>query len=452
MEFEDFIYECFRTIAPARHLSENWHIRAIAHYLQNIHKYKRLIINIPPRCMKSVCVSVAWPAWILGKNPTANIVVASYSQGLSVKHSLDTRCIMQSDWYKDMFPKTILSREQNTKHKFLTTQRGFRFATSVGGTLTGEGADVLIADDPITPLDVHNKKYRDRIVNWFEQVFVSRLNCLKTGVIVIVMHRLHQEDLVGYLLARQPSRWEHLSCPIVADFGHYVCFGAQLYRAQNNILDSSRFSMSDIGDIKETMGSYAFSAQYQQRPNAMSGKIIKKEYFKRYEKLPDGDSYTGQSWDTANVVTENSNYSVCITYKVISEIIYILDVTRGRFIYPELKAQVETLAEKWSVDEVLIEEKASGIQLIQDFKGQDLMRIIGVKPRLNKVGRLCLVLPMIESGKVALPYYASWLEGFEEEIFSFPNSVHDDQIDSLTQLLIRWKSKKKSANLTMRCI
>lgn len=445
MNFEDFIYQCFYTIAPARKLSKNWHIKVIAHHLDKTHDHKRLIISIPPRFMKSICVSVAWPAWILGHNPSANIIVASYSQGLSVKHSLDTRYIIQSDWYQKIFPNTILSREQNTKHKFQTTKRGFRLATSVGGTITGEGADILIADDPITPMEANSIKYRNRVIDWFEQIFISRLNCLQQGIIVVIMHRLHQEDLVANLLAKKSNIWTSLSLPIITESEQKIYCGKKLLysRPKNHILDQNRYNSHNIENIKQEIGSYAFAAQYQQRPIPISSGIIKKEYFSRYSALPIGEHKIHQSWDTASSSSVNSDFSVCITYIIVNATIYIIDIIRGHFDYPKLKQILIDAAKKWKAHEILVEEKASGIQLLQELKQQELLPLIGIKPKADKLHRLNLVLPLIEARKISLPYYASWLADFEYEVLSFPNSAHDDQIDSITQLLLRVQGKKQ---------
>jgi hypothetical protein len=163
-----------------------------------------------------MCVSVAWPAWILGNQPTARIIVASYSRLLSEKHSLDTRCVMQSGWYKKLFPEVELSKDQNTKYKFQTVQRGYRIATSVGGTLTGEGGDFIIVDDPLSSAQALSETLRKRATNWFDQTLVTRLNDRKKGVIVLVMHRLHQEDLTGYLLYKPKNIWHHICLPMIS--------------------------------------------------------------------------------------------------------------------------------------------------------------------------------------------------------------------------------------------
>ena len=199
-----FIHKSFNTINPSVKYSHNWHIDLIAEYLKEVYNgnIKRLIINIPPRSLKSVCISVAFPALILGKNPSSRIIVASYSEILSLKHSTDCRIIINSQWFKKLFPDFQLNQSQNEKHKFATTQNGYRFATSIGGSLTGEGGDILIVDDPHNPQQIMSDKYRLKTIEWFSNTFVSRLNDKKNGVIIIVMPRLHQNDLVGYLLSK----------------------------------------------------------------------------------------------------------------------------------------------------------------------------------------------------------------------------------------------------------
>lgn len=201
-DLNSFIHKAFNTINPGTSYQPNWHIELIAEYLQAVQsgRITRLIINIPPRSLKSICVTVAWPAWILGRDPTKRIMSASYSQLLSTKHSLDCRFILESDWYKKLFPATILSTKHNQKSRFLTKQNGFRLATSVGGSATGEGGDVLIIDDPHNPTYINSPKMRKRVIEWFEQTFVTRLNNTAKGAIILVMQRLHEEDLAGHLL------------------------------------------------------------------------------------------------------------------------------------------------------------------------------------------------------------------------------------------------------------
>ncbi|MFV9839244.1 MAG: terminase, partial [Aaplasma endosymbiont of Hyalomma asiaticum] len=218
MKYTSFIKQAYSTLVPDSKYKSNWHIRVIADRLQAAYdgKITRLIINVPPRFMKSICVSVAWPAWIIGLNPCARIIVASYSQILSEKLSLDTRCIIQSQWYRKIFSEVEILNVQNTKRKFQTTKLGFRFATSVGGSLTGEGGNFLIVDDPMNPQQASSMSYRKKVFDWFNQTFITRLNDRKKGIVVVVMHRLHTEDLVGQILSSHTAKkWHVLSIPLI---------------------------------------------------------------------------------------------------------------------------------------------------------------------------------------------------------------------------------------------
>lgn len=243
----------------------NWHLDLIAYNLEQAFKgkVKRLIINVPPRSLKSVSVSVAWPAWILGKNPAKRIMTASYSQILSLKHSIDCRHLMMEDWYQKLFPETILTKDQNEKSKFLTTKRGFRFVTSVGGTATGEGGDILIVDDPHNPIQANSETQRNIALNWFDQTFSTRLNNKKKGVIVVVMQRLHENDLTGHLLSKKGVKWKQISLPIIAqNTKTYSFHGIKKQYKKSELLNGEREGVSEINNVKEELGSHAFSAQY----------------------------------------------------------------------------------------------------------------------------------------------------------------------------------------------
>lgn len=202
-DLPSFIGKVLQTVDPGAPYLPNWHIDLIAEYLEAAGRgsISRLIINMPPRALKSVCVSVAWPAWLLGHDPRSRIIAASYAATLAVKHSLDCRLVMESEWYRALFPGTQLAHDQNEKHKFMTTQRGFRFATSVGGSVTGEGGNFLIMDDPLSPMQALGEHGRAHVAAWFDHTFATRLNDKKKGVIVLVMQRLH-----AFMLARGKRR------------------------------------------------------------------------------------------------------------------------------------------------------------------------------------------------------------------------------------------------------
>lgn len=272
-----FFTKSFNTLHPCKVLDHNWHVGLLINYLNEIEcgRLKRLIINIPPRSLKSMCASVAWPAWLLAKDPSRKIIVASYSRELGLKHSQDCRNIMQSEWYRKTFPDTKLSKFKNTQSKFITTAHGFRFTASVNGTLTGEGADFIVVDDPQTPLQALSAHERQKVISWFEQTLLSRLNDRNSGAIVVVMQRLHSDDLSGYLMKH--GNWTLLSIPVITyDDVQYKCADYTYRRKACETLHKVRYSIDAIAQLKEELGEYAFNAQYMQVPVNIDSHFVKK--------------------------------------------------------------------------------------------------------------------------------------------------------------------------------
>lgn len=450
-DFNSFINKAFYTINPSVEYQSNWHIRLIAEHLQAVQNgdIKRLIINVPPRSLKSICIGVAWPAWILGLDPTKRIMSASYSQVLSIKHSLDCRFVLTSDWYKQIFPKTILSNKHNQKSKFLTSENGFRFATSVGGSATGEGGDILIIDDPHNPSQINSPKMRMRVIEWFEQTFVTRLNNKNTGSIVLVMQRLHEEDLSGYLLATS-SNWQHLKIPAIAKTDQVFSINNYQYQYfQGDILHSSRDNSEQLVRLESEIGIHNFAAQYLQEPIGNNYVLLNKTDISYYDTLPEHFNYFVQSWDTAIKISENADYSVCTSWGVVGKKYYLVSLFRQKLTYPELKSKVDKLAQKYSPQYVLIEDKASGQQLIQDLRLDDFANIIAIKPKLDKITRFASVVPLFQAGAVQLPKQAAFNTVLLQELLAFPACKNDDIIDSISQFLnfIKAHISKKPARI-----
>ncbi|MCC8368746.1 MAG: phage terminase large subunit [Rickettsia endosymbiont of Oxypoda opaca] len=441
-DFHSFIIKVFNTINPGIEYRLNWHTELISDYLLAVQNgdINRLIINVPPRSLKSVCVSVAWSAWILGHNPTKRIMTASYSQILSIKHSLDCRFILSTDWYKQLFPDTILSKEHNQKSKFLTTANGFRFATSVGGSATGEGGDILIIDDPHNPSQINSYKMRKKVIEWFEQVFVTRLNNRNTGAIILVMQRLHEEDLTSYLLATS-NLWHHLKIPAIADKDYFfkLLVNGQIKEYQylsGDLLDNFKDSSNLLSKLEQEIGSANYSAQYLQQPLPKGSSLLNIEDISFYENLPEKFDYFIQSWDTAIKISENSDYSVCTIWGILDKKYYLVTMTRKKLTYPELKKLVERLAEQYSPRFILIEDKASGQQILQDLRSfNDNIRIIGIKPRLDKITRFASIVPLFQSSKVLLPKQSTFNNIILKELLYFPHVRNDDIVDSVSQFL-----------------
>jgi hypothetical protein len=197
-----FIEQCFCELNPTTAFQRNWHLEMLSSALEACRRKEetRLIINEPPRSLKSHCASVAFVAFILGHDPTAKIICVSYCQDLSNKHAMDCLRIMKAAWYRNLFPDTRLSSERHALQEFVTTQQGFRLSTSVGGVLTGRGADYLIIDDPLKPEEALSDTQRKAVNDWFDHTLYSRLNDKRNGCIVLTMQRLHEDDLVGHVL------------------------------------------------------------------------------------------------------------------------------------------------------------------------------------------------------------------------------------------------------------
>lgn len=431
-----FTQKTFRTVDPGATYLHNWHIDLIAEYLEACtrREIKRLIINIPPRYLKSVSVTVAWPAWLLGKNPSQRIIAASYSDRLSLKHSVDCRLVMQSEWYRRLFPGVILTGDQNEKSKFVTTARGQRFATSVGGTATGDGGNFLIVDDPHNPTQAMSAVQRETALTWFDQTFSNRLDDKENGVIVVVMQRLHANDLSGHLLAK--GGWERLCIPGVAETKTVIDFGrVKLVREQGDVLHPARESAEGIARQKVAMGSYAFAGQYQQRPAPAEGGIFKAGWFRRYAEPMEKYEQVVQSWDTAVKAAQINDPSVCTTWGIRADGYDLLQVLVRRLEYPDLKSLIQGQASAFSPDAILIEDKASGQQLLQDLKRETKLPLIAILPVADKITRASAVSATVEAGKVSLPTHAAWLADYEMELLTFPNAAHDDQTDSTSQFL-----------------
>lgn len=317
-----FIERSFYDLNPAAEFLPNWHIEVVASALEACRRGEvtRLIINQPPRSLKSHCASVAFPAFVLGHDPSAQIICASYGQDLANKHAMDCRRIMTSNWYRNLFPHTRLSSERQSVQEFMTTQQGFRFSTSVGGVLTGRGAEYIIIDDALKPDEAVSDIQRKAVNDWFAGSLYSRLNNKRTGRMILIMQRLHEDDLVGHVLAMEP--WKTICLPAIAKedeiFVVQTPYGVQrLGRRAGEALHSDREPLEVLNHLRETLGEYNFAGQYQQAPAPLGAGLVKAEWFKTYTAadLPAKFEMIFQSWDTANKPTELSDYSVCTTIR-----------------------------------------------------------------------------------------------------------------------------------------
>ena len=440
-DFGTFAARCFHDLNPQAELAMNWHLEVIAAKLTAVRegKIRRLIINLPPRHLKSLMASIAFPAYCLGHDASAQILCVSYAQDLADKLARDCRSIMMSPWYRQMFP-TRLALHRQAVQEFITTRQGYRLATSTGGVLTGRGADIILIDDPLKPEEALSEAQRQTANDWYDHTLYSRLNDKRHGVIVIIMQRLHEDDLVGHVLAQEP--WEVLSFPAIAEAeeAHQIetIWGPRCFaRRQGEALHPDREPLETLEHIQRTIGEYNFAGQYQQSPAPLGGGLVKAEWFKRYgaSERPESFDRILQSWDTANKATELSDFSVCTTWGIKGKDFYLLNVLRKRLEYPALKRAVREQQSLFSANVVLIEDKASGTQLIQELIADGCHRVTRYKPECDKIMRLHAQTAIIENGFVHLPDAAPWLAEYLHEMTVFPKGKHDDQVDSTAQFL-----------------
>jgi predicted phage terminase large subunit-like protein len=447
-DFFTFFRKAFAELNPGTKFIPGGPAELISAKLESVYRYetKNLIINIPPRYLKSQLVSVAFTAWWLGNRPSDEIMCISYSQDLADKFSRDCRAIMQTPWYRAVFPGAALSPVRRAVAEFRTRQHGGRYATSVGGVVTGRGAHLIVVDDPIKPDDAMSDKVRNNVNDWIPNTLLSRLNDKQNGAMVLIMQRVHEDDPTGYLLKQ--GGWEVLRLPAIAleveaipfrTIGGERCFT----RKQGEALHPARESLESLLELKRRMGDWIFDCQYQQAPAPIGGDMVKEEWLRYYgsEDLPGSFDGTFQSWDTGIKPSELSSYSVCTTWGAKGDHLYLLDVRRERLNYSELKLGVSEQARRFAAKTILIEEKASGYQLIEELKGS-LPGITAIQPEGDKKTRLFVQASYIATGFLHVPREAPWLHTYRDELLRFPNTSHSDQVDSTSQAIKWWRERE----------
>jgi len=440
-DLASFSERCFAELNPQTQFLPNWHIDVIAQALERCRRgeIKRLIINVPPRSAKSHIASVVYPAWLLAHNPSEQIICTSYAQELADKHAMDCRTLMTSSFYRNIFGTRLLGQRPAVS-EFMTTARGYRLSTSKGGALTGRGGNFIIIDDLLKPDEANSDHLRESANEWFVHTLYSRLNDKQTGCIIVIMQRLHEDDLVGYI--QRLEHWHLLSFPAITEqdetYEIDTPFGPRrVGRRAGEALHPDREPLELLQQLRATLGEYVFAGQYQQTPAPKGGGLVKEEWFKSYSEStkPPNFDLIFQSWDTANKATELSDHSVCTTWGTKGKQLYLLNVFRKRLQYPDLKRAVRDQAAAFDARTILIEDRASGTQLIQDLIADGVHGVTRYQPKLDKAQRMSTVTSTIENGFVYLPESAHWRAEYLHELVTFPKGRFDDQADSTSQAL-----------------
>jgi predicted phage terminase large subunit-like protein len=440
-----FVKFAWRIIEPETPLIWNWHLDAVCDHVQAFLEKRldkrNLIINVPPGSMKSTIISVMSPAWMWLHNPSWRGLFFSGNESVGLRDSMKCRDIIESEWYQQTFqPTWKFEKDQNAKGHYRNTASGFRKAQSAGSRVTGDRADDIFCDDPLDAAEAFSKPARDSIITWWTQAASNRLNDLRTGGRCIIMQRLHEEDLTGYVLKYEPDDWERLIIRQEYELNSdKTSLGWSDPRTvEGSLFFPERFPNDVIAIEKRRLGSYGYAGQHQQRPSASEGGLFKRadwSYYKPLEPKELGINQIIQGWDTAFKTGEENDYSACITIGVSQNRYYILDLWKQKVEYPELKRTVVNQFEKWKPSLVLIEDKASGQSLIQELRRDTRIAIHPYKVDRDKIARANSVTPIHEAKLCYLPENTPWVSDFIESLSAFPTAPHDDDVDAFVMTL-----------------
>lgn len=437
----EFIRQAWHVIEPGTDYVENWHIDLISEHLQAVSdgECRRLIINIPPRHMKSIEVTVCYPVWTWTSRPEKRFIKVSYSDSLSRKHNILSREIVRSPWYqrnwRDVFQ---LKYDVNRQNEFENDKRGLMRSTSVGGALTGEGADVIIIDDPQNPLMANSETERQNSIDFFKNTLQTRLNDPKTGAFIIIMQRLHEADLTGYILAEDLG-YTHLCLPAEAPERTVIVFpksGRELIREEGDILNPQRFDRGVLDGLKKSMGSLQYAGQFQQVPAPAEGVIFKREWLNSF--YSDGaapQTHDIQSWDMAFTKSEGSAKVAGFIMGRKGADIYIKDLVNDKMSFVESVAAVRTLTGKWPRARAkVVENKANGPAIV-DLLKKEIAGMVEFNPRGSKEERAISVTPYFEAGNIHFPDPKThpWVHDLIQDLLMFPKGTYKDTTDALVQ-------------------
>lgn len=407
-------------------------------FLQDVadKKSPRLIITMPPRSGKSELVSRRFPAFALGRNPELQIIATSYSSDLSQRFNRDVQRVIDDEKYFDLFPNTRLSNSRvrtDSRGSYIRTSDLFEIvghagayrSCGVGGGITGQGADILIIDDPIKDrAQAGSKTIRDSIWDWYTSTAYTRLS--PGGGVIVMATRWHTDDLIGRLIQRmgEGDTFRIVNYPAIAEHD-------ELHRKAGEALHPERYPLSTLQQIKKTIGSRDWEALYQQHPVPDGGALFKLEWFRRWtaSSLPPEFDHTLMSWDMTFKDSKNSDYVVGQVWGKKGPNFYLLDQVRGQWDFVKTKEMVRVLAQKWPrVVRKLVEDKANGSAVISELKST-VAGFVPITPTESKEARASSVTPYFEAGNVFIPEdsAAPWVPHYVSELLEFPAGSHDDQ-------------------------
>jgi predicted phage terminase large subunit-like protein len=454
--FRSFVEWAWPVLEPRTRFLPSWHIDLLCEYLEAVTagEITRLVINVPPRYMKSLLATVLWPCWEWQSRPSLRSIFSSYAESLASHHSLCRRRLIRSRQYQRFAPEIHLTRDQSEKLEFHNTLGGIMVATSTGGSITGKGGNRLIIDDPHNPTQAESDAQRQQAIDFFRFTLSTRLDDPKHDAIVVMMQRLHTRDLTAICLEQG---FEHVCLPALAPHHTTIVFprsGREVIRELDSPLWPERQDVVELERQRRTLGSYGFAGQYQQQPVPREGGMFKQEWWRYCDQLPAGFDDITQSWDLSFKGGEGNDYVVGLVLGRIGALVYVLDRFKKKASFTETCQAIKQMAEKYPATRaVLVEDAANGPAVINMLQ-REIRGILAVTPEGGKWSRAAAVQPQVESGQVFLPkprfadgqlrFEYAWVEDFIEQCSLFPKGDHDDDVDALTQAMVYLQNRPAS--------
>jgi predicted phage terminase large subunit-like protein len=435
-----FLERAFRELDPRNTLHINPYVEVLCQELMRVAagQERRFILNLPPRHLKSILVSIVFPAFLIGRDPRLRVAVVSHGQSLARALALPCHRMIMSDWYQEVFPETRLRADRGGAMDFETTEGGGRYAASFDTGITGRGFDFIVVDDPLSAHDARSAAERERVKETYHGMIASRLDDPARGAIIVVHQRLHEDDLSGHLLGK--GGWRHLKLPLVADQEATYQIGSRLWvRQAGDVLIPELFTEEVIRGIRAEQGEAIFSTQYQQNPTATEGDLIRRAHIRTFQDLPPGAHRITLSFDTATKTSETSSYSVGLVIASDDYRHYVTDVFRARVDPVQLRDAALRLIAQYKPSKILIEDASSGVSL------EAMLKEKGHRVELRRTGgqskeeRLQSVLHYFVDQRVFIKANEAWSVELENEWMRFPLARHDDQVDAISQFLCWWQ-------------
>lgn len=454
----DFLQDAWKVIEPGVPFTHGWHLEAICEHLEAVSDgdIKRLLINIPPRHSKSTLVSVIWPVWQWLRDPSTQFLCASYAMSLSIRDNRKSRMLIQSPWFQSIYRSAFtLSNDQNMKSYFENSARGYRMAVSTGSAATGHGGSILIGDDLHAIDEKESDVARESCLDWYDTTFSTRLNNPETGAIVIIGQRIHEMDISGHLL--EQGGWEHLNLPAEYERERRCTTSigwSDPRKEEGQLLWIQRFSREILDGLKRILGVLGYSALYGQRPVPPGGYVFNATYERLFTITPERDFYQLVTpsgirnfsvkecyelitSDVAAKAKEQNDFTVFALWAITPEHdVLLLDLWRGHWTIPQQKEKARSFYRTHYSQRL----RAFYFEDVgyQGAIGQDLLTeglpCMEFHPEGDKVQRAGGGSIYQEAGKIYFLKGALWLEDFRKEIYTFPKSVKDDQVDNLSMV------------------